>query len=43
LIEALQKQGQQFDVMVYPRDRHGIWNGREHYRDLTYDYIREHL
>jgi dipeptidyl-peptidase-4 len=43
LIQALQEHGKQFDLMVYPGDRHGISKGREHYRRLTYDYIREHL
>ena len=43
LIRALQQHKQHFDLMVYPLDRHGIWQGREHYRKLTYDYIRENL
>lgn len=43
MIEALQKAGKQFDLMIYPRDRHGIWAGRDHYRALTLDYVLERL
>jgi len=43
LINALHKAGKQFDLMIYPRDRHGINRGGEHYRALTWKYIRENL
>ena len=43
LIDALQKHEQMFDLMVYPRDRHGIGHGRRHHRELRLRYIRENL
>ena len=43
LIDALQQHERQFDLMVYPLDRHGIWHGYAHYRALELDYILENL
>lgn len=44
-IYALQKAGKHFDLMLYPRSRHGIGDPRQarHLRDLTWRTIREHL
>ena len=36
LIEALQSAGKPFEMMLYPRFRHGIW-GR-HYARMNYDF-----
>ena len=43
LIDALHQENKMFDLMVYPRDRHGIGRGREHFRELQRDYILENL
>ncbi|MFQ5806063.1 MAG: S9 family peptidase [Phycisphaerae bacterium] len=43
LIDALQQAGKMFDLMVYPRDRHGIGRGRKHYRGLRLKYILDNL
>ncbi len=43
LVDALQKAGKQFDLMVYPRDRHGIHHGGKHFRELRVNYLRERL
>ena len=43
LISELQKNRKQFDLMVYPRDRHGIGHGRRHYTDLWLSYVYERL
>lgn len=43
LLQALQDAGKQFDLMVYPTDRHGIHRGAKHYRELTMDFIRRNL
>jgi len=43
VIDALQEHGRMFDLMVYPRDRHGIGRGRPHYGELELQYIRAHL
>ncbi len=43
LIDALQKAGREFELMVYPRDRHGIFNGGEHFRELQARFLREKL
>ena len=42
-IDALQAAGKDFDLMIYPRDRHGIGSGADHYRELRRDYILENL
>jgi dipeptidyl aminopeptidase/acylaminoacyl peptidase len=41
LVSALQRAGKQFDFMLYPGARHGV--GGEHVRQMSYDFIREHL
>ncbi len=43
LIDALQKHEKIFDLMVYPRDRHGIGHGWKHYRRLRWDWLGAHL
>ena len=43
LIDALERAEKMFDLMVYPRDRHGLRNGRRHYQELTIKYILENL
>ncbi len=43
LIDALQQKNKTFDLMIYPRDRHGIGRGDEHYRELRLNYILENL
>lgn len=42
---ALQRAGRQFDLMLYPRSRHGLGSGEQrwHFRELTWNAIREHL
>ena len=43
LIDALQQEPKLFDLMVYPRDRHGIGRGKVHYRELQLTYILDNL
>jgi dipeptidyl-peptidase-4 len=43
LIDRLQEHRQMFDLMVYPRDRHGLRRGGDHFHWLCLDYIRENL
>lgn len=43
LIDAIQKAGREFDLMVYPRDRHGIHFGGKHFRETWVRYVRERL
>ena len=43
LIDALQQAGKTFDLMIYPRDRHGIGYGRRHFRELQRDFILGNL
>jgi dipeptidyl-peptidase-4 len=43
LIDALQQEKKMFDLMIYPKDRHGIGRGREHFRELKLKYILEEL
>jgi len=38
LVQALQRANKQFELMIYPDDRHGI--GGTHYRQLTFDFMR---
>ena len=38
LIDALQAAGKEFELMVYPRSRHGI--GSPHYQKLQLDFIK---
>ncbi|MFO0837263.1 MAG: S9 family peptidase [Phycisphaerae bacterium] len=42
-LEALQQHRKQFDLMIYPHDRHGIGHGAAHFRELQLRYIEEHL
>jgi len=44
LADALQKAGKQFDMMIYPENRHGIrgYHGR-HLGRLAQDYMLKHL
>jgi dipeptidyl aminopeptidase/acylaminoacyl peptidase len=41
LINALQDAGKQFQLMIYPKSRHGV--GGIHYERLTVDFIRSVL
>jgi len=43
LLEQLHRHEKLFDLMVYPRDRHGIGVGRDHYRKLQWEFIRDNL
>ena len=43
LIEALQRHKQPFELMIYPKDRHGIGRGRNHHDQLRLRFIEEHL
>ena len=43
LTEQLEKYEKMFELMVYPRDRHGIGAGRDHYRQLQWQFIRDNL
>jgi dipeptidyl aminopeptidase/acylaminoacyl peptidase len=38
LVDALQRAGKQFDLMIYPPNRHGIYG--THYNRLRVDFIR---
>ena len=44
-VYRLQQAGQSFDLMVYPKNRHGIRNREQfwHWRSLLWDKIRTHL
>ena len=41
LVHALQQADKEFELMIYPRSRHGV--GGMHYRRLTVDFIRRVL
>lgn len=43
LIDALGTAKKQFDLMIYPIDKHGPPNYSEHERRLKFEFIREHL
>lgn len=43
LIERLQSLKREFELMVYPLDRHGIWRGGEHLRQLRLRRIEDGL
>lgn len=43
LVAALQAEGKDFDLMIYPRDRHGIGVGDRHLRELRLRYAEMHL
>ena len=42
-IDRLQRAGKQFDLMLYPLDRHGIGRGSQHEREMTLRYILSNL
>ena len=42
-IDALEAAGEEFDLMIYPRDRHSLGSGAGHYRALQRDYILNNL
>jgi dipeptidyl-peptidase-4 len=42
-ILKLQDERKQFDLMLYPSDRHGFGRGGRHFRELLLRYILEHL
>ena len=41
LIDALVDADKQFDLMMYPGRRHGVWSAQ--YNRLMYDFIMEHM
>jgi dipeptidyl-peptidase-4 len=45
MIEELVKAGKQFELMIYPRERHGIRSGhrREHQYRMIYDFLIREL
>jgi dipeptidyl-peptidase-4 len=43
LIDALEQENRMFDLMIYPRDRHGIGRGDKHFRELQRNYILDNL
>jgi dipeptidyl-peptidase-4 len=44
LIDAMQKEGKNFDMMYYPENRHGIRGYNEqHLNKLRMDYFLRHL
>jgi len=45
LVHELQKAGKSFDLMLYPKSRHGVRDPKQrvHMRRLMWDTIREHL
>ncbi|MBU0638779.1 MAG: S9 family peptidase [Planctomycetes bacterium] len=42
-IHELQQAGKTFDLMIYPRDRHGLGHGWRHFVNMRLDYIRNNL
>jgi len=43
LMDALESAGRSFDLMIYPRADHGLWNYDSHWSRLQWDFIRAHL
>lgn len=43
LMHALQKADKEFELMIYPRDGHGLHNYRSHWRKLELDFIKRNL
>lgn len=45
MVYALQRAGKHFDLMLYPRSRHGLGSSaqRNHFKVLTWRAIQEHL
>jgi len=41
LVDALQRADKDFDVMLYPRARHGV--GGKHYQRLVLEFMKRHL
>lgn len=42
-IDRLQRAGKQFDLMLYPLDRHGIGRGGAHEREMALNYLLNNL
>ncbi len=42
-IDELQRAGKMFDLMIYPRDKHGIGRGSRHLRDMRLKFIEDNL
>jgi hypothetical protein len=43
-VDALQKEGKNFDMMYYPENRHGISGyNAQHFAKLTMEYFLQHL
>ena len=42
-IDALQRARKLFDLMIYPRDRHGIGRGGRHLREMRLKFIYDNL
>lgn len=42
-IRELQKHRKQFDLMLYPKDRHGFGEGGRHWRDMRRDFMQRNL
>ena len=43
LVYRLQEHGKEFDLMLYPGNKHGIRDHRRHWVQLRHDYFIEHL
>jgi dipeptidyl-peptidase-4 len=42
-IRELQKHRKQFDLMLYPKDRHGFGEGGKHWRDMRREFMQRNL
>ncbi len=42
-IRELQKNRKQFDLMLYPKDRHGFGEGGKHWRDMRRDFMQRKM
>ncbi len=42
-VDALLRAGKDFELMIYPRDDHGIWRYEKHWPRTHYEYIARHL
>jgi dipeptidyl-peptidase-4 len=43
LVERLQAAGKQFELMLYPQDRHGVGRGAGHLREMELRFLLEQL
>ncbi|MCK4340481.1 MAG: S9 family peptidase [Phycisphaerae bacterium] len=43
LMHALEQAGRDFEVLIYPRDGHGLHNYRSHWRTRRLDFIMQNL